>query len=66
MYIYIHTHPHTHISRLPTPLASASGVQHPVESRIIPKGGFGLTPGKLFTRSKPKPCPKYLLTPSHK
>jgi len=31
-----------------------------VESRIKTKGGFGLTPGKLVTLSKPDPYPKYV------
>jgi len=38
-----------------------------IESRRIPKGGFGLTPGKLLTQSKPNPYPKsVLITPAQK
>jgi len=37
-----------------------------VESRIGPKGDFGLTPGGLWTLSKPDPYPKSVLIPAHK
>jgi len=37
-----------------------------VESRIRPNGGFGKTPGKLVTLSKPNHYPKYVRTPAQK
>jgi len=37
-----------------------------VEPRIRPKGGFGLTPGKLLTLRKPNPYPKSVSTPAQK
>jgi len=37
-----------------------------VESRIRPKGGFGVTAGKLLTLSKSKLFLKYVLTPAQK
>jgi len=37
-----------------------------VESRIRPKGGVGLTPGKLLTLSKLNPYPKSLLLPQRR
>jgi len=36
----------------------ASSPRPPVESRIGPKRGFGVTPGKLLTISKTNPYPK--------
>ena len=42
------------------------GSSVPVESRFGPERGFGVTPGKLLTRSKPNPCPKSEKPPARK
>jgi len=37
-----------------------------VESRFGQKRGFGVTPGKLLTISKPNHCPKWVIPPGRK
>ena len=37
-----------------------------IESRIRPNSGFGKTPGKLLTLSKPNPYPQSVRTPAQK
>jgi len=57
----------SHVQVIGAPGAGTQQSQaHTVESRIRPKGRFGLTPGELSTLSKSNPYPKSVSTPAQK
>jgi len=79
IYIYIYIHIYTYIYIYKYVALGACNIRAPgihaykrgrhgftVESRFWPMKGFGWTPGKLWTRSKPNPCPKSVRTPAQK